>query len=252
MKKKTRTPKEPLKIISKFNIEGGNFARNTKREKVKNKKLTPSSKRWMERHLNDEYRAKAEVFGYRARSAFKIIEIQEKFDVFNLGKGYLKIKAPKAKQILDLGCAPGSWSQVAIKQTNSEVVGVDLLDIKPLEGLTFYKGDFCDENLQKILLEKYKKFDLIISDIAPNTTGQKTVDSLALIAIIEKEWEFIKNFLSDGGAFICKVFRSGAEEELLNEMKSKFGFIRHFKPKSSRAESNEFYFIALNFNKFYD
>jgi 23S rRNA (uridine2552-2'-O)-methyltransferase len=249
---KPREPKTPLKVISKFKIEGLTFARNTKREKVKNKKLSPSSKRWMERHLNDEYRAKAEILGFRARSAFKIIEIQEKFDIFNLGRKYLKIKPKKTTTILDLGCAPGGWSQVILKETDAKVVGVDLLDISPLNGLDFYLGDFCDEALQSILSKKYGKFDLIVSDIAPNATGQKVVDSLALVVILEKEWGFVKDFLSDGGTFVCKVFRSGEEEELLSEIKKHFGFVRYFKPKSSRAESNEFYFIALNFNKLYD
>jgi 23S rRNA (uridine2552-2'-O)-methyltransferase len=252
MTSKIREPKKPLKIISKFTIEGANFARNTKREKVKNKKLSPSSKRWVERHLNDEYRAKADALGFRARSAFKIIEIQDKFDIFNLGKKYLKIKSKKASTILDLGCAPGGWSQVILKNTDAKVVGVDLLEITPLNGLEFHLGDFCDEALQVTLSREYNKFDLIVSDIAPNTTGQKVVDSLALVVILEKEWEFIKKFLSDGGAFVCKVFRSGEEEELLSEVKKHFGFVRYFKPKSSRAESNEFYVIALNFNKFYD
>jgi 23S rRNA (uridine2552-2'-O)-methyltransferase len=243
--------RNPLQVISKFTIGGNTLARNTKRERVKNKKLKASSKKWMERHLNDEYRAKAEALGWRARSAFKIIEIQDKFDIFNLGRRYLKIKSPSAFHILDLGCAPGSWSQVILKQTKANVIGVDLLETKHLEGLDFYKGDFCDPEIQDILSNKYEKFDLIVSDIAPNTTGHKTVDSLALIAILEKEWNFIQKFLKDGGCFVCKVFRSGAEETLLKEIKQKFDFVRHFKPKSSRKESNEFYVIALNFNKFY-
>jgi 23S rRNA (uridine2552-2'-O)-methyltransferase len=251
-KKEAREQKKPLKVISKFTIDGAKLARNPKRELVKNKKLKASSKQWIERHINDEFRAKAEALGYRARSAFKIIEINDKFDIFNLGRKYLQVKAPKVAKILDLGCAPGSWSQIILnKLKNIQIAGVDLLEIKPLEGLDFYKGDFCDEELQQILSTKYNKFDLIISDIAPNTTGQKSVDSLALISILEKEWLFVQNFLSDGGAFVCKVFMSGAEEKLLQDMKQKFTLIKHFKPKSSRQESNEFYVIALNFNKFY-
>lgn len=251
MTKKTveREQKQPLRIISKFNIGGNTVARNKKHVNVKNKNLKASSKLWLQRHINDEYTNKAIALGFRARSAFKLLEIQEKFDVFNLGRGYLKGKFPPLKKILDLGAAPGSWSQIALKETKAKVVGVDLLKIDPLPEMDFYQGDFCDHEIKKILAEKYSNFELILSDIAPNTTGNKAVDSLMLISILEQEWEFVKEFLCEGGAFICKVFRSGAEASLLLEMKKSFEFVKHFKPKSSRKESNEFYVIALNFKK---
>lgn len=239
--------KKPLKIISKFKIEGDSVARNKKHQNVKNKKLKASSKNWLTRHINDEFSNKAKALGYRARSAFKIIEIEEKFNIFNLGRGYLKHNVKPLETVLDLGCAPGGWSQILLAKTKAKIAGVDLLDINPLEGLDFYKGDFCDPNIQNLLSSKYGKFDLIVSDIAPNTSGNKSVDSISLIYILEKEWTFVEQFLNKGGCFVCKVFRSGAEEELLKEMKKKFDFIKHFKPKSSRKESNEFYVIALNY-----
>lgn len=239
--------KKPLKIISKFKIEGEVVARNAKHQNVKNKKLKASSKNWVGRHINDEFAHKAKTLGYRARSAFKLIEIEEKYNIFNLGKNYIKGSPPPLSTVLDLGCAPGSWSQVLLNKTNAKVVGVDLLDIAPLEGLDFYKGDFCDPEIQNLLAFKYGKFDLIVSDIAPNTSGNKSVDSLALIDIVEKEWLFLQNFLNKDGCFVCKVFRSGAEAELLKEMKKRFAILKHFKPKSSRKESNEFYVIALKF-----
>jgi 23S rRNA (uridine2552-2'-O)-methyltransferase len=241
--------KQPLKIISKFHIEGGVVARNTKHVNVKNKKLKSSSKLWLQRHINDEYTSKAIALGFRARSAFKLIEIQEKFDIFNLGKKYLHGKHIKAEKILDLGCAPGGWAQVVLKETKAQVIGVDLIKIDPLPNMDFYQGDFCDYELKKMLAEKYSKFELILSDIAPNTTGNKVVDSLMLIGILEQEWDFVQEFLQEGGAFVCKVFRSGAEAGLLLEMKKSFEFVKHFKPKSSRKESNEFYVVALNFKK---
>lgn len=243
-----RSQRGPLKIISKFNVEVGvfNIARNTKRVLVKNKSLKSSSKKWLERHINDEYTTKARIFGFRSRSAFKLIEINEKFDIFNLGRKIVKNDGSKVQKVLDLGCAPGGWSEVVLKQTNAKVVGVDLLPIKPLDGLEFYEGDFCSSSVQDLLL-KHGVFDLIISDIAPNTSGLKSVDSLSLIAILESELAFIPKFLKKGGCFVCKVFGSGAEKTLLLELKKSFEFVKHFKPKSSRKESNEFYLVCLNF-----
>lgn len=241
--------KNPLKIISKFEVKSNVVARNKKHVNVKNKSLKASSKAWLNRHLNDEYRAKAEALGFRARSAFKLIEINEKFDIFNLGAKFLQSKSVAVNRVLDLGCAPGGWSQVLLQQTSAKVAGVDLLSITPLNGLEFIQGDFCSESVMLELSTKYYNFDLIVSDIAPNTSGNKSVDSLALIQILFKEWEFVKRFLNIGGCFVCKVFRSGAEQELLSLLKKNFALVKHFKPKSSRKESNEFYMICLQFNK---
>lgn len=247
--KNIREQKKPLKIISKFKIEGATFARNLKRETVKNKKLKHSSKMWMERHINDEFTQKAHALGFRARSAFKIQEIHDKFDIFNLGRRYLKTKVQPLTKVLDLGCAPGGWSQVIVQNTKACLVGVDLLKTDPIEGLEFYQGDFTSPEIREMLASKYGKFQLILSDIAPNTSGQKAVDSLNLIAILEKEWEFVNEFLEEGGCFVCKVFRSGAEGELLHQIKKHFEFVKHFKPKSSRSASNEFYIVALKFSR---
>jgi 23S rRNA (uridine2552-2'-O)-methyltransferase len=246
-KKKTIISKTPLKIISVFNIENKVLARNTKHVNVKNKTLKPSSKRWLERHLNDEYTTRAKVLGYRARSAFKLIEINEKFDIFNQGKKILKNRGGVIKKVLDLGCAPGSWSQVLLERTKAEVIGVDLLDMEPLKGLNFFKGDFTSNETKAFLSQGGEKFDLIISDISPNTSGNKSVDSLSLLNILEQEKDFVRQFIKPGGCFVCKVFQGGASGALLAEFKESFEFVKHFKPKSSRKESVEFYLICLQF-----
>lgn len=245
-KKKNVQVRSPLKIVATFNIQDKTLARNTKHVNVKNKTLKPSSKKWLERHLNDEYTTKAQVLGYRARSAFKLLEINEKFDIFNKGRKILQ-KGGAVKKVLDLGCAPGSWSQVLLQNTKADVIGVDLLDITPLPKLTFFKGDFTSAETQAFLSGQGCKFDLIVSDISPNTSGNKSVDSLSLLNIIEQEKDFMKRFLSSGGCFVCKVFQGGTEGKLLSEFKESFEFIKHFKPKSSRQESSEFYLICLQF-----
>lgn len=245
-KEKQVISRTPARIISTFNIQEKALARNSKHVSVKNKTLKASSKRWLERHLNDEYTTRAKVLGYRARSAFKLIEIQEKFDIFNKGKKVLKNRGGKIERVLDLGCAPGSWSQVILEYTKAEVIGIDLLNTEPLKGLKFFKGDFTQEETRNFLL-KEEKFDLIISDIAPNTSGNKSLDSLTLLNIIEQTRDFIEKFLNPEGCFVCKVFQGGAAGELLLEFKRRFEFVKHFKPKSSRKESSEFYLICLKF-----
>jgi len=235
---KEKVPKKPSVILKNFHIESTSKTVRVKANIVENKKLTTSSRKWLRRHINDEFTQKSKAFGYRARSAFKLIEIQEKFEIIG-----------PHSSVLDLGCAPGSWSEVLIKFTNNKVIGIDLLETSPLFGAVFLQGDFLDENIQKQALElnNGKKFDVIVSDISPNTTGMKTVDHLRIMFVLEIEVEFVVKNLKENGSFVAKVFQGEGLEEQIKKLKSIFNDVKIFKPKASRKESKEVYLICLNF-----
>jgi 23S rRNA (uridine2552-2'-O)-methyltransferase len=214
-----------------------------KTARVINKKGRKSSSvKWIARQINDPFVKAAHLHGYRCRSAFKLIEIDEKFSIFSHGKF-----------VIDVGAAPGSWSQIAVKKCgDGNVIGIDLLPIAELTGCEFIEGDFTSDTMQKTLMDKMlergKSFaDVIMSDMASNTTGFRNADHLRTIALVESAWEFARPLLTDGGVFIAKVFMGGAETELLADLKKHFDKVRHFKPKSSRTESVENYLIATGF-----
>lgn len=201
---------------------------------------TSSSNRWLERQLNDPYVAEAKTRGYRSRAAFKLIQLDEKYNFLS-----------KNKIIVDLGCAPGGWSQIAaakLKGTGT-LIGLDILPTEPLDGATFICQDFTsDDATEKLLtLLNGKKADIVMSDMAANTTGHQQTDHLRTIALVEAAYEFAKTVLAPNGIFIAKVFQGGAEGELLADMKKHFSKVSHYKPDASRDKSPETYVVAAGF-----
>ncbi|MBR3676037.1 MAG: RlmE family RNA methyltransferase [Alphaproteobacteria bacterium] len=208
--------------------------------KVKNAKYnTVSSNRWLQRQLNDPYVAEAKRQGYRSRAAFKLIQLDEKYHF--LGKG---------KTIVDLGCAPGGWTQVAaLKNKGSgQIVGMDLLPTEPIEGAVLLEQDFTADaapDMIKALLNG--PADVVMSDMAANTTGVQNIDHLRTLGLVEMAYEFAKEILAVGGIFIAKVFQGGTEQTLLDDMKKHFTKVTHFKPDASRQDSVEMYVVAQGF-----
>jgi 23S rRNA (uridine2552-2'-O)-methyltransferase len=177
--------------------------------------------------------------GYRTRSAFKLLEIQEKFKI--IGKGDV---------VLDLGAAPGGWSQVASQLTTRPVIAVDILDISPLQNVRIIRGDFMDQStLDQIIniIDEEPGIDVILSDMCPNTCGIKKIDHMRIVNILEEVIQFSKGNLRGGGSLVVKVFQGGAEKDALNDIKKCFRKVSHFKPKSSRNQSSEIYLIANGF-----
>ncbi|MFY9590130.1 RlmE family RNA methyltransferase [Rickettsia endosymbiont of Halotydeus destructor] len=207
------------------------------------KKRTISSNKWLKRQLNDPYVAKARLDGYRSRAAYKLLEIHEKFKLFKPGM-----------KIVDLGAAPGGWSQIVATLTkstdnksNSKIVSVDLLEIEPIAGVDFFQKDFFDEEAEGMITEALSgKADIVMSDMASNTTGHRATDHTRTMFLCEQAFDFAVKILKPQGHFIAKIFRGGTETELLNKVKLHFSLVKHFKPSSSRAESTEIYLVALN------
>lgn len=195
-----------------------------------------SSKLWLERQLNDPYVRQAQAAGYRSRAAFKIMEIDEKVRLFRPGL-----------RVVDLGAAPGGWSQVAA-QKGCTVVALDLLAMDGLPGVLFLQKDFSDPDAPEALKAALGgRADLVLSDMAPNTTGHKATDHLRIMALVEMAYAFAHESLAPGGAFVAKVFQGGAEAALLARMKRDFRTVRHIKPPASRKESSEQYVVATGF-----
>jgi 23S rRNA (uridine2552-2'-O)-methyltransferase len=198
-----------------------------------------SSKLWLERQLNDPYVARARQDGYRSRAAYKLIELDDKFGLIKPGM-----------RIADLGAAPGGWTQVAIKRGASHVAAVDLLEIDRIHGATLLVLDFTEEGADAVLKEALGgPADLVISDLAPWTTGHKATDHLRIVALVELAAHFALDVLKPGGGFVAKVFQGGATNELLDILKSRFTKVRHYKPPASRTESAETFLIATGFKK---
>jgi len=210
---------------------------------AKGRKL--SSTRWLERQLNDPFVREANRLGYRSRAAFKIQEIHEKFNIFQPGQC-----------VLDLGAAPGGWSQIASQyvykgQQRGQVLAVDILPINSLSEVDSLQLDIFQEDSLDLIKAKMIKpeADIILSDMAPSTTGHKSTDHLRIIALLENALDITDNLLADGGVFVGKVFRGGTESDILKRMKIKFQNVKHIKPKSSRANSTELYVVGLNYRK---
>ena len=196
-----------------------------------------SSQRWLTRQLNDPYVQAAHAAGWRSRAAFKLIELDERF-------GLLK----RGARVLDLGAAPGGWSQVARNRGVGIVVAVDLLPIAPIPGVSFIEGDFTDPVVQTRLTAALGgPADLVLSDMAPNATGHAATDHLRIIALAEEAAAFALSILAPGGAFLAKVWQGGTERELLATLKKSFARVRHAKPPASRPESRELYVVAQGF-----
>ena len=219
--------------------EGG---RSLKQRVKTTKNRTISQTRWLERQLNDPYVARAKREGFRSRAAFKILEIDDKFKLFKLGG-----------RVVDLGAAPGGWAQVAAKRVQAEegrgkVIGIDLLPIDAIPGVTFEIMDFNDEDAPDRLKAMLGGLaDVVMSDMAANTTGHKKTDHLRIIGLAELAVAFAREVLAPNGAFVAKVFQGGLETALLNDLKKDFTTVRHVKPSASRADSSELYVLATGF-----
>lgn len=202
------------------------------------KKRTASSARWLSRQLNDPYVQKAKSEGYRSRAAYKLAELDEKFELL---KG--------ASRVVDLGIAPGGWSQI-VRQRNPRagVVGIDLLPTEPIEGVTIYQMDFMDDAAPAMLTAALDgPPDLVLSDMAANTVGHKQTDHLRTMGLVETAADFAIQTLAEGGAFVAKVLAGGTDTDLLVLLKRHFAAVKHAKPPASRKDSSEWYVIAQGF-----
>ena len=198
----------------------------------------PSSTRWLERQLNDPYVRRAKAENYRSRAAYKLLELDERF-------GLLK----GAKAVVDLGIAPGGWSQVVRRRVpQGRVVGIDLLPTDPIDGVAILQMDFMDETAPDRLKEALGgDADLVLSDMAANTVGHQQTDHLRTMALVEAGLLFATEVLRPGGAYVAKVLAGGADNQLVAEMKRHFATVRHAKPPASRKDSSEWYVIAQGF-----
>ena len=197
-----------------------------------------SSTRWLERQLNDPYVRRAKAENYRSRAAYKLLELDEKF-------GLLK----GVKAVVDLGIAPGGWSQVVRRRSSqAKVVGIDLLPTDPIEGVTILQMDFMDEAApDRLKSELGSPADLVMSDMAANTVGHQQTDHLRTMALVEAGLLFATEVLRPGGAYVAKVLAGGADNQLVAEMKRHFATVKHAKPPASRKDSSEWYVIAQGF-----
>jgi len=201
---------------------------------------TKSSRRWLDRHFHDEYVKKAQRDGYRSRAVYKLLELQERDRILQPGQ-----------TVVDLGAAPGGWSQIARKIVGErgQVIALDILPIEPLEGVTFIEGDFREDAVLERLrtLLGGRPVDLVISDMAPNISGMSAVDQPRAIHLCELALEFAREALRPGGALVIKVFQGEGFDALLKEVRAAFGKVSARKPKASRAESREVYLVATDF-----
>ena len=201
------------------------------------KSRTPSSQAWLERQLNDPFVVEAKAKGFRSRAAFKLMEIDDRFGVVKQGS-----------KVIDLGCAPGGWVQVALARGASAVAGVDLLAVDPLPPAKLIQMDFTDPACGDMLIDLLGgPPDLILSDMAPNTTGHKQTDHLRIVGLIEAAVDFTIQVLKPGGGFVTKAFQGGETAGVLKLLKAHFAEVRHVKPKASRSGSSEVYLVATGF-----
>jgi 23S rRNA (uridine2552-2'-O)-methyltransferase len=197
-----------------------------------------ASTRWLERQLNDPYVRRAKAEGYRSRAAYKLLELDERF-------GLLR----GVKRVVDLGIAPGGWSQV-VRRTSpaAAIVGIDLLPVDPIEGVTIFQRDFMDDDAPGLLMEALGGApDLVLSDMAANTVGHPQTDALRTMALVETAFAFAADVLAPGGAFVSKVFAGGADSALVAQMKQRFATVKHAKPPASRKGSVEWFVVAQGF-----
>ena len=201
------------------------------------KSRSPASQRWLMRQLNDPYVAAAKQQGWRSRAAFKLLELDDKFKLIQ-----------KGARVLDLGAAPGGWTQVATKRGAASVLAIDLLPFDPIEGATIIQGDFTDPDMpDRLVAELGGKVDLVLSDMAPNTTGHSATDHMRIMGLADMALAFAHDVLKEGGAFVAKVFQGGSERHMLERLKRDFAVVKHAKPPSSRKDSSELYVIATGF-----
>lgn len=199
---------------------------------------TASSTRWLERQLNDPYVRQAKAEGYRSRAAYKLAELDDRFALLK-----------RAERVVDLGIAPGGWSQIVRKRApKAAVVGIDLLPTEPLEGVTIFEMDFMADEAPQALTDALGGApDLVLSDMAANTVGHKQTDHLRTMGLVEAAAYFAVETLAEGGAFVAKVLAGGTDAELLALLKQHFRAVKHAKPPASRKGSSEWYVVAQGF-----
>jgi 23S rRNA (uridine2552-2'-O)-methyltransferase len=199
---------------------------------------TSASTRWLERQLNDPYVRRAKAEGYRSRAAYKLLELDERF-------GFIK----GAKRVIDLGIAPGGWTQVVRRRSaTARIVGIDLLPTEPIEDVVILEMDFMDDDAPaRLTAELGGKADLILSDMAANTVGHQQTDHLRTMGLVEAAAEFVGEALAPGGAFVAKVLAGGADSTLVAMLKRMFTTVKHAKPPASRKDSSEWYVVAQGF-----
>ncbi len=203
------------------------------------KRRTPSSRAWLERQISDPYVARAKREGYRSRAAYKLTEIDDKFHLLKNGA-----------RVVDLGAAPGGWSEVAARRVGAggRVLALDILDMKPIAGVEFIKLDFLDAAApERLKATLGGDADVVLSDMAANATGHRKTDHLRIMALAEAAAQFAREVLGPGGGFLCKVLQGGTEAVLLAELKRDFSSVKHIKPPASRADSAELYLLARGF-----
>lgn len=216
----------------------GPGSRGSVRAKIKKTGLKASSREWLTRQLNDPYVHAAKREGYRSRAAFKLLELDAKFHLLK-----------KGMRVLDLGAAPGGWSQVAAAK-GAHVVAADVLDMEAIPGVTFFQADLTDPDVPSLLIEALGgAADLVMTDMAAPTTGHRATDHLRTSALAEIALEVAQDALRPGGNFVAKVFQGGAGQQLLDRIKKSFHGVKHVKPPASRADSVELYLVALGFKK---
>ncbi len=198
-----------------------------------------SSRTWLERQINDPYVARAKREGFRSRAAYKLAEIDDKYRLLKPGA-----------RVIDLGAAPGGWSEIAARRVgpSGRVIAVDILDMKPIAGVEFLKLDFLDEAaLEGLRAMLDRAADVVLSDMAANSTGHRQTDHLRIMALAEAAAGFAREVLIQGGKFLCKVLQGGTEAALLGELKRDFATVKHVKPPASRSDSAELYLLATGF-----
>ena len=203
------------------------------------KRRTPSSRAWLERQITDPYVARAKREGFRSRAAYKLAEIDDQYRLLKPGA-----------RVIDLGAAPGGWSEVAARRAGprGRVVAIDILEMKPVAGVEFLQLDFLDETAPgriKAMLDG--KADVVLSDMAANATGHRRTDHLRIMALAEASAHFAREVLAEGGSFLCKVLQGGTEAALLAALKRDFASVKHVKPPASRTDSAELYLLARGF-----
>ena len=221
---------------------GGAGAGARGKQRVRSKKLKESSRRWLQRHINDPWVRRAQAEGWRSRAAFKLIEADERYGLLSRGR-----------RVIDLGAAPGGWAQVAAKRTGStveapNVVGIDLLPVEPIPGVVLFQHDFLANDAEAMLLEALGGApDLVMSDMAAATVGHRRTDHLRTTHLAEVAADFAVRALATGGDLVMKTFQGGAERAMLDGLRRDFGSVHHFKPEASRKESPELYLLARGF-----
>lgn len=204
---------------------------------------TVSQKNWLERQLNDPYVQEAKRLGYRSRAAFKLTEIDDKYRFLKHGG-----------RVVDLGAAPGGWSQVAVKRVKAEegrgkVIAIDMHGMEPIPSVTIFKKDFLEEDAPALLIEALggEKADCVLSDMAAHATGHRQTDHIQIMTLAEAGYDFARQVLKPGGTYLAKVLRGGTEGDMLKMMKKDFASVRHVKPMASRDDSAELFVLAMGF-----